>query len=332
MLVLPHHRAFEAGHHIHPGRELRLHREGGVGAVLAAAVGDGIVDHHDLAVVAHVDAPLERAQQRVADGQGPGEPHARRCHVAPQGRVDERAGAEIVRHGPADDAASRRALQRLHHGAPAGVVEPDVEEHMDARAGGIDVLDHGGDGGGGIRQQLGPVSPHRQEMVHRLADAEQRDVALRDIRFRRRTGDALGRRQLRHRGAQLLHRLSPEVHLAEQDVGDDAHHRRQRDHQHPGHARGGLAVRPEQGADDEDDLKAQMGGEQRPGDHGGLIHVCGTPGERSTAVLKHFPAKWIPARLKNMRIGQSRHRRRQRERLTRRRRARAGCRPWRAVG
>lgn len=87
------------------------------------------------------------------------------------------------------------------------------------------------------------------------------------------------------------------------------HHRSQRDHQHPGHARGRLAVRTQQGADDEDDLKCQMGGEQRPGGDCGLNHVGGTPSGRSTALLDHL--------------------RRRGERLRRRRRARAGRPPRR---
>ena len=60
VLRLPHHRAFAAQQDVDPGRKARRHAEFGVGAVLAAAKGDAVVDNGDLAMVAPESTPPHR--------------------------------------------------------------------------------------------------------------------------------------------------------------------------------------------------------------------------------------------------------------------------------
>ena len=61
MLVLPHDRAFETHHGIDPGREFRLRQKGRIGAVLATAIGNLIIDHEHFAVVSQVYPATENA-------------------------------------------------------------------------------------------------------------------------------------------------------------------------------------------------------------------------------------------------------------------------------
>jgi hypothetical protein len=65
-LVLPGNWTLKAHHGVHPRAEFRLNQKFGIGAVLAAAVGDPIMYHYNLAMVAKVDSALQRAQQRIA--------------------------------------------------------------------------------------------------------------------------------------------------------------------------------------------------------------------------------------------------------------------------
>ena len=176
VLVLPHDRALEAHHRVDPGGEARLDREGGVGAVVGAAVGDAVVDHHDLAVVAHVDAALERARQQEADRERHGEPHAGLGHALPVLGADHGAGAEIVGHGAAGDAAGGGALQRLDHLEAVGVGEPDVEADVDMALGGVDVGDDVVDDVVAVAEEPPAVAADRGEAGDRLADAEERQV------------------------------------------------------------------------------------------------------------------------------------------------------------
>jgi hypothetical protein len=131
VLVLARDGALEAHHRVHPGGVLGLDEELRVGAVLAAAVGDPVVDDDDLAVVAQVDAPAQRPQQRVADGQRAGQAHAGRLHGAASARSGSSPRAQVVRHGAAGDAARRGAHQRLDHLAAVVVRQPDVEQQVD---------------------------------------------------------------------------------------------------------------------------------------------------------------------------------------------------------
>ena len=56
VLVLPRDRPLKAHHGIHPRGKLSLDPELGVRAILAAAIGDAIVNYQDLAVVAQINA------------------------------------------------------------------------------------------------------------------------------------------------------------------------------------------------------------------------------------------------------------------------------------
>ena len=99
VLVLPRDRPFEPHHRIDPRSILRLDAELRVGAVLAAAIGDAVVDHDDLAVVAQIDAAPQRPQQRVADRQSrrrvrtPASFIARQCSERDQARASRVASA-----------------------------------------------------------------------------------------------------------------------------------------------------------------------------------------------------------------------------------------------
>ena len=84
VLVLPRDRALEAHHGVDPGGVLRLDQEFRIGAVLAAAIGDPVVDHHDLAVVAQVDPPVEARSSGLPIGSARGQPHAGRAPSLPR--------------------------------------------------------------------------------------------------------------------------------------------------------------------------------------------------------------------------------------------------------
>ena len=177
-LVLARDRALEAHHGVHPRGVLRLYEKLGIGAVLAAAVGDAIVDDHDLAMVAEVDAALERSQQGVADRQACGHAHACRAHRLPMLGADHRARAEVIGHGPAGHAAGGRALQGLDDLAAVVVRQPDVEQHMDVIRGGIDVGHHRVDRGVGVRQQARRVATHGLEPADRVAEPKEMPVTF----------------------------------------------------------------------------------------------------------------------------------------------------------
>ena len=193
-LVLPRDRTLEADHRVDPGREARLDQKLGVGAVLAAAIGDGAVDDDDLAVVAQVDAAGKGPQKRVADRQAARHPDAGAAHRLPVLGADQGARAEIVGHRPAGDAAAGGADQRLDDLAAVIVGQPDVEQQVDMVGGRVDVGDHRIDRGVGIRQQPGRIAADRPEAADRMAELEQAAVAVRHRRFACRCPGAFGSR------------------------------------------------------------------------------------------------------------------------------------------
>ncbi len=228
MLVLARDGSFEADHCVHPGRELGLDEKGGVGAVLAPAIGDPVIDDHDLAVIAQIDAPGECVQQRVADGQCPREVYPGLIHGPPVLRADQETGAQVVGHGPAGDAATRGALECLGHLQAIVVGQPDIEHQMDVIAGGVDVGHHGVDGGIRARHQFPAVAAYGLKRADRAADPKQMPVAIRDLGGRLRCICPGRVFQSRHLGDDPLcdPDVTPsEVDLAEQQIGQDAHHR-----------------------------------------------------------------------------------------------------------
>ena len=226
-----------------------------------------IVDHHDLAVVAHVDAALERAREQEADRERHGDPHARLGHALPVLGADHGAGAEVVGHGAAGDAAGGGALQRLDHLEAVGVGEPDVEADVDMALGGVDVGDHVVDHVVAVAEELALVAADGGEAGDRLADAEERQVVGRHARrlvLALVAADLGEGGQPRHGALEAGDAAAADVGLAEEHVGEHADDGRDDDDDHPGEARRRLAVRAEERAADEEDLQRHVDGEQEP--------------------------------------------------------------------
>ncbi|OMP13631.1 hypothetical protein COLO4_01261 [Corchorus olitorius] len=158
LLHLRHHRTLHAQHDIDPGRIAGLDGKGFIRAVLAAAVGDALVDHGDLAVVAQVQAAGEHHADRMAGGQGHGQLHARLGHLLPEVGAQQRARAQAVHHGATDHATPCRAHQRLGHGRARVISQPDVVQHVDFMLGGVHVGQHAGAGLGAIGHELRGVA------------------------------------------------------------------------------------------------------------------------------------------------------------------------------
>jgi hypothetical protein len=97
-------RTLETHHDVDPGGVLGLDPELGIGAVLAAAIGDAIVDDQDLAVVAQIDRP-RAAQQRVADRQGA-------HHLNPASAIRFQCIERISRREPKSSAMARQVTPR----------------------------------------------------------------------------------------------------------------------------------------------------------------------------------------------------------------------------
>ena len=89
-LILSCNRAFKPDQYIHPGSELWLHPELRVGAVLAAAVGNPVVNNHDLAMISKIDTAIKEAQQRVSIAQRDSHLDPRILHALPVCGFDHR--------------------------------------------------------------------------------------------------------------------------------------------------------------------------------------------------------------------------------------------------
>ena len=203
-------------------------------------------------MVAQIDPALHQAQQRVADRQGPGHADAGAGHVPPELRADQRPRAEIVDQDPADDAARGGPFEGLDHLAAVGVGQPDIEQQMDVRAGGVDVGHHGVDRRVGVRQQPPAVAADRPEAADGMPEAKQRGVVRRNRALEIVEVEPAVRR--RQPGEHLAHAFdppAPDIHLAEQNVGQHAEHRHRGDDHDPGEAGGGLAVGAQQDPDDQ---------------------------------------------------------------------------------
>ena len=117
------------------------------------------MDHQNLAVIAQIDAPSQRTQERIADGQGGSHLNARRLHGLPISRYDHDVRAQSIGHRPADDLTRGGALQCLNHFESIVIGRPDVKIQMDMILGSINICDHGLDGRVGICQQARAVPP-----------------------------------------------------------------------------------------------------------------------------------------------------------------------------
>src|SRR5690606_23956451 len=106
-------------HDVDPGGVFPLGPEGGVGAVLAAAVAHAAVDHDNLAVIPEVDAGKEDMCRQPAHLEGDRCPHAGGGKVLPALRPGERARADTVDQHPAGHAAGRCALHGVDDAAAA---------------------------------------------------------------------------------------------------------------------------------------------------------------------------------------------------------------------
>ena len=63
MLILSRDRPLEPHHCIHPRSEFRFDKEFRIGTVLTPAVRDSIVNHDELAMIAEIDAALQRTKK-----------------------------------------------------------------------------------------------------------------------------------------------------------------------------------------------------------------------------------------------------------------------------
>src|SRR6185437_9827315 len=113
VLRLSYDRPLAAQQDVDPGRVLRLDPELRVGAVLAAAECDPVVDDHQLAVVAQVD-PAHREAAQARDVLQRGEQvDAGLAQLTPAGAADEVARPERVGHDPAGHAPAGRRADRV---------------------------------------------------------------------------------------------------------------------------------------------------------------------------------------------------------------------------
>ena len=255
VLRLPHHRPFAAQQDVDPGRKARRHAEFGVGAVLAAAKGDAVVDDGDLAVVAQVepaDGQVAQAWNVVQRGQ---HAHAGVLQLPPARRADEGARAERIDHHAAGHAAPGGGADGVGHLAAVVVVQPDVEADVHVFARGGDVDHQGVDGGVGVAhgligrgvrvtQRRDAVAGDGRQAVDRAAEVEQRaGLAAGWMRGGRR-----GRRQAFQGLAQPLRAAASDAGFAEQKVRHHADQRQQHDDRDPGGARGRRAVGPRERA------------------------------------------------------------------------------------
>jgi hypothetical protein len=246
----------------------------GVGAVVRAAVGDAIVDDHDLAVVAHVDPALERAGEQESDRQRDGEEDAGLGHGVPVLGADHSAAAEVVGHRPAGHAALGGALQGVDDLETVMVGEPDVEADVDVVAGGVDVGDDVVDDIVGVAEEPAAIAADRREARDRLTDADERLVTGRHVGL----GLALVPPDLGvggqpgHRPLEAGDAAAADVGLAEEHVGEHADDRGHDDDHHPSEAGGRLAVRAQQRAADEEHLERHVDGDEQP-----AVQGRGTP-------------------------------------------------------
>ena len=267
-LILPGDGTLEAHHGVHPRGELRLDEKFGIGAVLAAAVSDAIVNHHDLAMVAKVDSTMEGAQQQTAYRQARGRPHASRTHRLPVLGADDRARTEVIGHGPTGHTAGGRALQRLDNLQTVVIGQPDIEQYMDVILCAVDVGHHRVDHGIGVGHQLRSVAADGVETADRAAQLKDMPVTLGDVGCKRRRvlSEMTGERwHAPENGVQPLHATTADVHLAQEQIGEHAQQREHANDHYPCDSGRGGAMRPKQDSRDHRQLeqREESNGNQR---------------------------------------------------------------------
>ena len=90
-LILKHNRPGKTHHRIHPRRKFRLRRECRIRTILAAAIRDRIINHHDFTVIAQINPTIQNAQKRIAHRQSHLLPHSSRTHLLPMRRTHQGA-------------------------------------------------------------------------------------------------------------------------------------------------------------------------------------------------------------------------------------------------
>ena len=177
--------------------------------------------------------------------------------------VDHDPGAQAIGHDSTGDLARRGPLQRFDHLEAVVIRQPDIKDQVHVVLRGIDVRDHGLNAGIGIRQQSRMIASHRFETIDRMPDPKQVDVALRDLRLKRRRIRSGQLQRIRHRGQHFTHAAHPattDVRLAQQEIGDHAHHGQGDNHHDPGNTRSGFPVRAQDHADDHRNVQQERAG------------------------------------------------------------------------
>jgi hypothetical protein len=178
-------------------------------------------------VIAQVDAPSQRTQQGIADGQGGSHLNAGRLHGFPMWGFDHDVRAQSIGHHPADDTACSRPFQRLDHFESVVIRQPDVKSQMDMILRSINICDHGLDGRVGIRQQGRAVATHGLEAIDRVSEPEEVGVSLWDFRLQIRRINSRGLGKVRHGGqhcVQATHAPAADTGFTEKDISQDADH------------------------------------------------------------------------------------------------------------
>ena len=146
---------------------------------MAAAIGDGVVYHHDFAVVAQVDAAgMQRvAAQAVAHRYR--QFHPSLLHGLPMWRSDEGARTDGIYDNAASHAAAGGFLYGLNDFLAIVVGEPNVKRNVDAGFCCGKIADHGVYAGIGIGSECGLIACHHGKAIDAGAGFEGILVARR---------------------------------------------------------------------------------------------------------------------------------------------------------
>src|SRR5690606_2102401 len=107
-----------------------LHGKLRVGTVLAATVRNGIINHHDLAVISDVDPAFQYSEQNIADALSTPQLHARLGHRSPVRAANEISRAQVIDDHAAGYAPLCGSYHGMRHLAAVPVGQPDVEQQV----------------------------------------------------------------------------------------------------------------------------------------------------------------------------------------------------------